>query len=148
LFGGEDAADNIRLMNQLGVTPTIIDSFSGSKDPSKRIHHTEYRVVIYNFEVGKTVLQFMKEKGVGVESDDFQSILGKLRSFGEKFRATNLYPLAGDPDDYLIIPSGELVLTDTNRIVMEYVDEDTERYVSRGLAKLTCEARMIWQYSF
>jgi hypothetical protein len=99
------------------VTPTILDSFSGSAD-FVDYESVRGRVVMYYHEEGETVSHYIKNVNESKRMHELQEVLSKLRTILELFENTKFNIRTYDINNFLLRPNGNLVLTDTNSIII------------------------------
>ena len=98
--------DTIDKINSSGATTKIIDTFIVCSDEKK------FRVVVYEFLDGTPLRKAMAENKI-----ERESAISKLIELERKLSAVKTYLILRDQNDFLLLESGHLVLTDWNAIV-------------------------------
>lgn len=98
--------DTVDKINSTGATTKIIDTFLVCSDDKK------FRVVVYQFLDGTPLRKAMAENKI-----DRESAVSKLIDLERKLSAVKTYLILRDQNDFLLLESGRLVLTDWNAIV-------------------------------
>ena len=98
--------DTVDKINSSGATTRIIDTFTVCSE--KR----SFRVVVYEFLDGTPLRKAMAENKI-----ERESAISRLIELERKLSAVKTYLVLRDQNDFLLLESGHLVLTDWNAIV-------------------------------
>ena len=98
--------DTLDKINSSGATTKIIDTFTVCSDEKT------FRVVVYEFLDGTPLRKAMAENKI-----ERESAISKLIELERKLSAVKTYLVLRDQNDFLLLESGRLVLTDWNAIV-------------------------------
>lgn len=98
--------DTVDRINSSGATTRIINTFTVCSDEKS------FRVVVYEFLNGTPLRKAMEENKIAREL-----AISKLIELERKLSAVKTYLILRDQNDFLLLESGHLVLTDWNAIV-------------------------------
>lgn len=98
--------DTVDKINSSGATTRVIDTFTVCSE------ERNFRVVVYEFLDGTPLRKAMAENKI-----ERESAISRLIELERKLSAVKTYLVLRDQNDFLLLESGHLVLTDWNAIV-------------------------------